>query len=501
MTRSTSRRWWRLFTVREWILAAVLGLAALAMSTAGYTAYLIQDIRVEDRVDDELQTSAEEFRVLAESGVDPTTGDPFDSPEELVRVATGRNIPGRNGGTLGLVDGRIVFTSQVAPLQLQEDPEIEPALRPLAQAGEPVLETVQTEQTTYRVAVIPAHAGEDAAEEPAALALAYDLSAEKREFSEIFIVYAAVSAGSLGVVALVGWVVAGRLLTPVRVLANSARRIGREDLSERIPVTGNDDLAEMTRSVNEMLERLERAFSAQRQLINDVSHELRTPLTVISGHLQVMDVGDEGDVRETRDLTLDEIIRMNRVIDDLLTLATAENPEFLRPERVELGVLTDEVYEKATALGDRAWTVDQRGRGHVMLDRQRITQAMLQLAANAVKFSDEGSVIAVGSRLTQGGVELWVRDEGTGIGEEHQATIFERFGRVDPSKPGAGLGLPIVAAIARAHGGEVGCDSELGKGSTFTLRLPRTADQVSTLGADQVSTLGADQVSGEGGVS
>ena len=214
---------------------------------------------------------------------------------------------------------------------------------------------------------------------------------------------------------------------------------------------------------------------------------------MISGHLQVMDVGDEGDVRETRDLTLDEIIRMNRVIDDLLTLATAENPEFLRPERAELGVLTDEVYEKATALGDRAWTVDQRGRGRVMLDRQRITQAMLQLAANAVKFSDEGSVIAVGSRLTQGGVELWVRDEGTGIGEEHQATIFERFGRVDPSKPGAGLGLPIVAAIARAHGGEVGCDSELGKGSTFTLRLPRTADQVSTLGADQVS--------GEGGVS
>ena len=102
MTRSTSRRWWRLFTVREWILAAVLGLAALAMSTAGYTAHLIQDIRVEARVDDELQASAEEFRVLAESGVDPTTGDPFDSPEELVRVATGRHIPGSNGGTLGL---------------------------------------------------------------------------------------------------------------------------------------------------------------------------------------------------------------------------------------------------------------------------------------------------------------------------------------------------------------------------------------------------------------
>ncbi len=473
MTSSTPRRWWRLFTVREWILAAVLGLAALAMSTAGYTAYLIQDLRVESRVDDELQASAEEFRVLAESGVDPSTGEPFSSPAELVRTATGRNIPGSNGGTLGLVGGEIAYTSQVAPLDLQSDPEIEAALRPLAEAAEPALETVQTQRTTYRVAVVPAHAVDGGEEEPAALALAYDLSAEKRDFSEIFLIYAAVSAGSLGVVALVGWVVAGRLLTPIRVLANSARRIGREDLSERIPVTGNDDLAEMTRSVNEMLERLDGAFSAQRQLVDDVSHELRTPLTVISGHLQVMDTGDEEDVRETRDLTLDEILRMNRVIDDLLTLATAEHPEFLRPEPAGLEALTDEIYEKVTALGERRWSLGQRAEGEAVLDRQRITQAMLQLAANAVKFSEEGSLIELGSRSTADGVELWVRDEGPGIGEEDRARIFERFGRVDSSKPGAGLGLPIVAAIARAHGGTVDCVSAAGKGSTFILRLPR----------------------------
>lgn len=474
MTSSTSRRWWRLFTVREWILAAVLGLAALAMSTAGYTAYLIQDARVESRVDDELQASAEEFRVLAESGVDPATGESFSTPEELVRTATGRNIPGSNGGTLGLVGGTIAFISQVAPLDLQTDPQFEEALSPLAETEEPVVETLETEMTTYRVAVLPARAGAEGEGEPAALVLAYDLAAEKREFSEIFIIYAAVSAGSLGVVALVGWVVAGRLLTPIRILANSARRIGREDLSERIPVTGNDDLAEMTRSVNEMLERLDGAFSAQRQLVNDVSHELRTPLTVISGHLQVMDVSDEGDVRETRDLTLDEIVRMNRVIDDLLTLATVEHPEFLRPEQVELAALTDEIYEKVTALGDRTWIVEQRGSGEALLDRQRITQAMLQLAVNAVKFSEEGSVIALGSRSSGDQVELWVRDEGQGIREEDRSRIFERFGRVDSSKPGAGLGLPIVAAIAYAHEGEVSCDSVPGRGSTFTLRIPRS---------------------------
>lgn len=477
MTSTRSRRWWRLFTVRGWILTAVIGLAALAMSTAGYTAHLIQDLRVEARVDDELGASAEEFRVLAESGVDPSTGEAFESPSELVRVATGRNIPGSNGGTLGIVEGEIIFTSEVAPLQLQHDPEIEEALRPLARQGEPVLETVQTEETTYRVAMIPAHDGEQEGEQ-AALALAYDLSAERREFSEIFWVYAAVSAGSLGVVALVGWAVAGRLLRPVRVLANSARRIGREDLSERIPVTGNDDLADMTRSVNEMLERLEGAFDAQRQLVNDVSHELRTPLTVISGHLQVMDTADEPDVQETRDLTLDEILRMNRVIDDLLTLATAEHPQFLRAEPAEMSALTDGIFEKVTGLGERSWSLESRAQGQAVVDRQRVTQAMLQLAANAVKFSEPGAVIAVGSRAVEDSVELWVRDEGPGIGEADRERIFERFGRVDSSKSGAGLGLPIVAAIAQAHGGEVRCDSELGKGSIFTLRLPRSGPGV-----------------------
>ena len=472
MTSTRSRRWWRLFTVRGWILTAVIGLAALAMFTAGYTAHLIQDLRVEARVDDELGASAEEFRLLAESGVDPATGEPLGSPADLVRVATGRQVPGTNGGVLGIVDGRIVFTSSVAPLDLHADPEFEDTLRPLTQEGEPVLETIRTAQTTYRVAVIPAHDGQ-AGGEQAALALAYDLDAEKRAFSEIFWVYAAVSAGSLGVVALVGWAVAGRLLRPVRVLASSARRIGREDLSERIPVTGEDDLAEMTRSVNEMLERLDGAFAAQRQLVDDVSHELRTPLTVISGHLQVMDTADQADVEEARDLTLDEAQRMNRVIDDLLTLATAEHPQFLRPEPTQVEALTGEIFEKITGLGERAWSLEAYARGRVVVDRQRVTQAMLQLAANAVKFSEPGSTIVVGSRTVPDGVELWVRDEGPGIWEEDRERIFERFGRAESSKPGAGLGLPIVAAIAQAHGGEVRCDSEVGKGSTFTLWLPR----------------------------
>lgn len=472
---SARRRSLRPLTVRGWIIVALIGLAVLALTTAGYVAYLIQESRVEARVDESLLAQAEELRVLADNGVDPETGERFDSPEDLIREATGRTVPARNGGTLGLVDGALAYTSPVAPISLEDDAELVRALEAM-DTQEPVFRTVTTETTVYRVAYVPVAAVTEEGEEPgpasASLGLAYDLSAEKRAFSEIFLIYAAVSAALVLVISAVAWVVAGRLLRPVRVLADAARSIGREDLSERIPVRGNDDLAEMTRSVNGMLERLEAAFSAQRQLANDVSHELRTPLTVISGHLEVMDLEDREDVRETRALSLDEIGRMNRVIDDLLTLATTEHPEFVRPEPTELGPLMDDVFEKVSALGPQQWVLERRAGGQADLDRQRLTQAVLQLAANAVKFAPEHSTVHLGSRRIPDGVEFWVRDEGPGVAEENSRRIFERFERVDSSVQGSGLGLPIVEAIARAHGGQARCESVLGEGASFVLRLP-----------------------------
>lgn len=470
------RRWsLRPPTVRGWVMVALIGLAVLALTAAGYVAYLIQESRVEARVDESLLAQAEELRVLADNGVDPETGERFDSPEDLVREATGRTVPARNGGTLGLVEGSLAYTSPVAPISLEEDAELVRALEGM-DTHEPVFRTVTTETTVYRVAYVPVAAVAEDGGEPgassASLALAYDLSAEKRAFSEIFLIYAAVSAALVVVISAVAWVVAGRLLRPVRVLADAARSIGREDLSERIPVRGNDDLAEMTRAVNGMLERLEAAFTAQRQLVNDVSHELRTPLTVISGHLEVMNIEDQEDVTETRELALDEIVRMNRVIDDLLTLATTEHPEFVRPEPTELGPLMEEVFEKASALGAQQWVLERTARGEAEVDRQRLTQALLQLAANAAKFAPEDSTVHLGSRRVLNGVEFWVRDEGPGIAEEDLTRIFERFERVDSSAPGAGLGLPIVAAIARSHWGEVRCESAPGEGASFVLRLP-----------------------------
>ncbi|MFW7415236.1 ATP-binding protein [Demequina sp. SO4-18] len=478
-------------TVRSAILLAVLGLTALALVTAGYTAFALQETRVNSRIDADLSATAEEFRVLAEVGVDPRTGDAFSSPQDLVRTAMERIIPGRNEGVLGIVNGEIEYTSRGADIALEDDPELVDALGALVAGDTALYTTITTDATQYRLAAVPvsvsptdpstAQPGDPtpAEESVAALVLGYDIAAEQAEFGGVFTTYAWVAASSLAVVAAVGWLVAGRVLSPVRVLANTATRIGRRDVSERIPVSGTDDMARMTASVNDMLDRIEYAFESQGQLVGDVRHELRTPLTIIRGHLELMDPADPEDAREVRALALDEINRMNRVVGDLTTLATIDRPDFVVHRDVGVGPLTDELLDKATMLGDRQWNVVSRADVTVLGDRERLTQAWLQLAANAVKFSPAGSAISLGSDADANAdsVRLWVRDEGVGIAPADQDRIFERFVRAgDGSTEGSGLGLTIVRAIADAHGGSVRCQSEPGVGSTFTIALPLPAE-------------------------
>ena len=493
--RSGPRRAFSALSARSRILAAVVGLTALALTVSGYTVYYLQQLQVEDRINAELEADAQEFVELSIAGIDPETGESFATPADLVRTAMAQIIPTRNEGAIGMVDGEIAWTSPVTDIDLEEDPELLRALRDYAVAERAQFTTITTAQTTYRAVVVPVHAGsqvEDArgtTHEVAAFVMAYDLTAEKAVFSGIFLTYAGVAVFSLLVVALVGYLVAGRLLHPIRLLAEASRRITREDLTERIEVTGHDDVAAMTRSVNEMLDRLEGAFTAQEQLIHDVSHELRTPLTILRGHLEVLDTGDREDVVATRELTLDELKRMNRVVDDLTTLAQADRPDFVQPTVVELGTLTDEVYDKIIALGERRWLIAERAEGPAVLDRERITQALLQLAANAVKFSPPGSVISLGTRVAGDDVVLSLRDQGAGIPEQDQERIFDRFQRSDTSKPGSGLGLPIVKAIAAAHSGSVKVESQVGAGTTISLILPGASleqdpSPVPTLSAD-----------------
>jgi two-component system OmpR family sensor kinase len=306
------------------------------------------------------------------------------------------------------------------------------------------------------------------------------LDDEHTELRSTLQTYAIVAVLSLGLITLIAGRTSGRLLAPLRTVRETARDISTTDLSRRIPETGNDDITALTRTFNEMLARLEDGVEAQRRFLDDAGHELRTPLTVLRGHLELLEADNPVDVERTTALLIDEVDRMNRLVGDLILLAKSRRPDFVQPQPVELGDLTASLLDKARALGDRDWVLETSGHGWVHVDEQRVTQAVLQLADNAVKHTDPGSRIALGSERRATSVCLWVEDSGAGVREEDRERIFERFGRaaVRPGDEGFGLGLSIVRAIAEAHGGQIVVADAHPTGTRFEITLPLTEETV-----------------------
>ena len=279
-----------------------------------------------------------------------------------------------------------------------------------------------------------------------------------------------------------GLALAGRVLRPLRSLATTAGRITDTDLSQRIPVSGNDEASQIAATFNEMLERLEQAFSAQRVFLDDTSHELRTPLTVIRGHLELLELDEDPEERrQTIELVTDEIDRMNEIVNDLFLLARSEQPDFLSTESIDLSSLIVGVHQKVSVLAPRDWRLTEPPSVRLDGDRHRLTQALLQLSDNAVRHTDDGDRIAIGAAVSGGEAVLWVDDSGHGVPPEVAERIFDRFQR-GPSGPsgatGGGLGLAIVAAIAEAHGGRAALVTRPGPGARFEISLPlRSGDQ------------------------
>lgn len=445
----------------------------LGMLVAGVAAFLVQRERVDASIDDNLAQEVEEFREFARSGIDPETGAEFTSVSRFLEVILRRNVPDANEGLVALVDGRPAWVPGTeVDVQLEDDPEF---LREVAQVPDSARVQPRTAETSLgalRYVVVPVSVPGDPSSGRYVIAYSHDLA--HADVVDAFQTFAAVAAISVVAVGIVGYAVVGRLLGPLRLLRETAQRISDTDLSGRIAVSGNDDVSELARTVNAMLDRLEVAFAAQRDALDDAGHELRTPITIIRGHLELVDVDDPADVTETRDLALDELDRMHRMVDELVILAKAKRPDFVRPRPVEVGSLLDDVVDKAEALAPRAWTVDARAEASLLLDPQRITQALLQLVMNAVAFTDQGDIIAVGAQVDDDVVRLWVRDSGPGVATEDAERIFDRFARGDGGRggEGSGLGLAIVRAIAEAHRGRVVLDGRPGEGAKFTLQLP-----------------------------
>lgn len=473
----------RSVSVRVRILTAVLITTALGMLGAGTVSYLLARHATFEGIEKALGQENEEIRTVALLAVDGGAGRVITGPGDLLFVAIKRSVPDPDEAIMGLVDGRVTWvpdSTDTFQRSLAADEELVAAAA-TARPGQPVepqqVTTAEHPSLTYISVPIQVKGSEQLGHYVAAV----DVSAALAPVNRTHLTYAVVCLLALAVVALVGHQVAGRLLSPLRALRRTAQQITDTDLSERIPVeqlSSRDEVADLGRTMNAMLDRLSASFDNQRQMLDDAGHELRTPITVVRGHLELVDPSDPEDVGRTRDLALDELDRMQRLVEELMMLAKARRPDFVRPAATEVTELLYAVFEKVTALGDRRWTVEAATDEVVLLDAQRVTQGLLQLASNAVRFSAPGSVIALGGRAEGDRLRLWVRDEGVGVAEAERSAIFERFGR-GSSQPtgdafGAGLGLAIVTAISEAHHGRVEVASTPGQGSTFSLVLPRT---------------------------
>jgi signal transduction histidine kinase len=302
----------------------------------------------------------------------------------------------------------------------------------------------------------------------------FDATGECSEITEAMLIIIKVTLGVLLISLLAAWLDTQRILRPLQLLTTMTNKITDADLTERLPPTGQGEIAELTTTFNEMLDRLQSSFNTQKEFLNHVGHELRTPLTIIRVNLELL--SDEPEERhKTIQLVTDELDRMSRYVNELILLAKAEQPDFLILETVNLESLTTEIYTKATALGERNWQLAQIGKGKIVCDRHRITQVLMNLAQNATQQTQTGDSISIGSVMKDGIARFWVQDTGPGIDPQVHHIIFDRFIRCPNARKrfeGMGLGLAIVKAIVEAHGGQVELISKLDLGSKFTVCLP-----------------------------
>lgn len=467
MTTDRARPRFAALSVRTRITVTVALLTGLALAAAGLLVYALEGARIERQMVARVEQEIAEFRNL-QRGKDPATGEAFTSVERLLRLFLRRNVPDDDEAVLGYWDGTTRVSSESPYPAFSRSPQLLRLVgRRLRTGGSERLDSAYGEVV---VTVVPVRNGET----EGALVLLNFLSGEHGELDQTLQTNAVVAAVLLLLVTGAAAWQAGRLLSPLRTLRAAAERISATDLSRRIPETGNDDITALTRTFNEMLGRLDGAFTSQRQFLDDAGHELKTPLTVLHGHLELMDPTDPREVAATRQLLVDETDRMSRLVADLTTLAKTGRPDFLQPAAVDVAPLLAGVLVKARALGPRTWTLDETADVVAEIDEQRITQALLQLAQNAVKHTRPGDEVAVGGRVDGDRLLLWVRDTGPGVADQEKQRIFERFARAQaaPSDDGFGLGLSIVTAIAHGHGGTAYVEDAPGLGARFVLDLP-----------------------------
>jgi len=289
---------------------------------------------------------------------------------------------------------------------------------------------------------------------------------------------------AVAVAAVATLLLSRRILRPVESLAHAARGLSRGDFSQRVDVRSKDEFGELAKTFNSMAEDLERTEQLRRNLVADVAHELRTPLSNIQGHLEALRDGLLSPEPATFDSIYEEVLLLARLVEDLqeLTLAEAGQLTLVRQSADVAEIVRRAVIAAQPPAEAKGLTIEAKlpaGQAIAEVAPERIGQVLRNLLSNAITHTSEGGRITVD--LVDDGDELHigVADTGDGIPPEDLPYVFERFYRADPSRVratgGAGLGLTIARRLVEAHGGTIGVESEVGKGSRFTFTLPKKA--------------------------
>jgi heavy metal sensor kinase len=363
---------------------------------------------------------------------------------------------------------------------LAQDPMLTPGAFAAALSGRPALidQQLGDARQPYRVmalAVRSRHPGR-------VVVVGETLQSVNEAVRKILVLLLIVGPIALAAAGLAGWWLVHGALLPVDRMRRKAERIGIDRLHERLSAPNpSDEVGQLAATLNAMLDRIESGVEARRRLVADASHELRTPLAAMRAELDVSlrHEARSAAERATLESVREDVDRLSRTVDNLLTLALADDGRLeLKLAPLDLDQLVRSTVASLSALAAAGGiTLNAAGeRCDAVGDEQRLHQALTNLIENAIKFTPPGGEITVSSWSARDEVGLTVADDGMGIPASAAAHVFDRFYRADRSRSresgGSGLGLAICYEIAAAHGGRIWVQSEEGQGSAFTLALP-----------------------------
>ena len=480
------------WSLRNRLLVAVLFVAAIGMGTSDFLAITSLRSFLTNQLDTQLNgilTST--IMRLDRAGIESAPNDDGGPSQPFNVIQPLRGIPSATSVTLldptGKIVGKIGGDLADSAYSSAKSPFSGFSTKKVAELeGKPFTVERKDGQIPLRAYAreLPSGIG--------SVVVATSLESEYKTLGELSALFFFISLLVLVLIGLFARWLIQLSLKPLREVEATAAAIADGDLSARLPESKpTTEVGRLTKSLNTMLGRIEESFAVRiasetrlRRFAADASHELRTPLTAIRGFAELYRQGAVSGEENTKELVgriEKESIRMGSLVEDLLLLARMDQAPALNKVPVDLNSQIQEAVASAQAAGPHhPITVDLPDEeSYVLGDPMRIHQVIANLLANARTHTPEGTVIQVTVHQSEDEVTLSVSDTGPGLSEEHKKRIFERFFRADPSRArtsgeGSGLGLSIVDAVMKAHGGSVTVDSELGKGATFTLHFPIT---------------------------